>query len=85
MKPLIRNYSKVNFSILAAKGFRTHLTADPKLTIRGELYSLEMGGDVRVSRMQIKAKPNVGVYVFQAPLPAFLQSPFACNNSQAEK
>lgn len=79
VKPLIRNYSKVNLSILVTKGFRTHLTADPKLTTQGEL-SL-MGGDVQVSGTQIKAEPSMGVYIFQAPLPAFLQSSFDHNNS----
>lgn len=40
-----------------------------------------MGRDVQVSRTQIKAEPNMGVYIFQAPLPAFLQGPFDHNNS----
>lgn len=80
VKPLIRNYSKVNFSILVTKGFRTHLTADPKLTTQGELSSVEMGRDVHVSGTQIKAEPSMGVYIFQAPLPAFLQSSFDHNN-----
>lgn len=80
VKPLIRNYSKVNFSILVTKGFRTHLTADPKLTTQGELSSVEMGRDVHVSGTQIKAEPSMGVYIFQAPLPALLQSSFDHNN-----
>lgn len=40
-----------------------------------------MGGDVQVSGTQIKAEPSMGVYIFQAPLPAFLQSSFDPNNS----
>lgn len=78
---LIGNHSKVNFSILAAKEFRTHLTADPKLTIQGELSSLEMGRDVQDSRIKIKAEPKMGVFIFQAPLPAFLQHLFDHNSS----
>lgn len=74
----MRNCSKVNFSIPAAAGFRTHLAADPKLAIQleGELSPLEMGGDVQRNRTQIKAEPNLDVSTFQTPLSAFLQGPF---------
>lgn len=46
-----------------------------------ELSPLEMGGDVQGSRTRIEAEPNLGAYIFQTPLPAFLQSLFDYDKS----
>lgn len=80
---LLETIAKSIYPFLPTKGFRTHLTVDLKLTnqLEGELSPLEMGRDVQVNRTQIKAEPNLGFYVFQTPLPAFLQSSFDHNSS----
>lgn len=83
---LLETTEKSISPFLPTECFRTHLTADAKLTIQleGELSPLEMGGDVQVGRTQIKAELNLGVYIFQTPLPTFLQSPFDHNSPLRE-
>lgn len=43
-----------------------------------------MGRDVQGSRTRIKAEPHLGAYLFQTPLPAFLQSLFDRDKSSRD-